>query len=112
MGRKVKKVQKKKNSKIGWIVIVVVAVALAYVFSGVSPFGKSEGKTKSFYVTGGEKRPTLDPSLFTGMTRAAYAAAKEYPQVLDQVYCYCNCDQPPFNHVSLLSCFVDNHGAG
>ncbi|HHN63898.1 MAG TPA: hypothetical protein ENK09_00860 [Nitrospirae bacterium] len=112
MGKKGKAVKKKKDSKMGWIVVVVVAVVLAFLFSGVSPFGKSEGKTKSFYVKGGETRPTLEPSLFTGMTRAAYAAAREYPQVLDQVYCYCNCDQPPFNHVSLLSCFVDNHGAG
>ncbi len=69
-------------------------------------------KGKSFYVKGGETRPVLDPSLFTGMAREAYATAQKYPEILDQVYCYCGCDNPPLNHKSLLSCFTDRHGAG
>jgi len=69
-------------------------------------------KGKSFSVFGGENRPVLDPLLFSGMARSAYAAAKKYPQVMDQVYCYCKCDEPPVNHISLLSCFTDRHGAG
>jgi hypothetical protein len=69
-------------------------------------------KGKSFSVIGGETHPVLDPLLFTGIARSAYAAAKEYPKVMDQVYCYCKCDEPPVNHKSLLSCFTDRHGAG
>ncbi len=101
---------KKKVKSWLWIVIAVVIAA-----AGIVAFSMDRGveaKGKSFYVKGGETRPVLDPSLFTGMTRAAYAAAKKYPQILDKVYCYCYCDEPPFYHKSLLSCFVTDHGAG
>lgn len=58
-----------------------------------------------------ETRPTLSPTLFTGKIAQAYQAAREVPQVLDQLYCYCQC-QETFGHKSLLSCYVDNHAAG
>lgn len=106
---------KKKISPLLLIGGVVAVILILLFVSGKIPvngFSISETKKNSFTVKGGETRPVLDPSLFTGMTRAAYAAAKAYPEVLDQVYCYCYCDDPPFNHKSLLSCFVDNHGAG
>jgi hypothetical protein len=91
----------------------VAAVIVFFVLSGHMPFTQKESKKgRSFYVQGGETRPILDPSMFSGRTKAAYAAAKKYPEVLDQVFCYCTCDQPPVNHKSLLSCFTDNHGAG
>ena len=67
---------------------------------------------KSFQLTSKETRPVLDPAMFTGQTRAAYAAAKKYPDVLNEIFCYCYCDQPPFQHKTLLSCFTDKHGAG
>ncbi|HBG45602.1 MAG TPA: hypothetical protein DDW94_01270 [Deltaproteobacteria bacterium] len=59
---------------------------------------------------GGETRPTLPASNFTGETAAAYQAAAEVPEVLDGLYCYCDCEKN-FGHKSLLSCFVDEHGA-
>lgn len=58
-----------------------------------------------------ETRPTLSPTLFTGKIAQAYQAAREIPQVLDQLYCYCQC-QESHGHKSLLSCYVDNHAAG
>jgi len=67
---------------------------------------------KSFHLTGKETRPVLDPAQFTGQTRAAYAAAQKYPEIMNEVFCYCYCDQPPFHHSTLLSCFTENHGAG
>jgi len=73
---------------------------------------KVDKKGKSFSLQEGEIRSVLDPSLFTGQVRAAYAAAKKYPEVLNEVFCYCFCDAPPFNHKTLLSCFTDKHGAG
>lgn len=87
--------------------MVVIFLALL----GHIPFIGSK-KGKSFSVRGGETRPVLDPSLFPGMAGAAYAAAKKYPEVMDQVFCYCKCDEPPFKHKSLLSCFTGNHGKG
>src|SRR6476619_4958152 len=34
--------------------------------------------------------PTLDPDKFTGLTRDAYRAAREIPQTLAQLPCYCH----------------------
>ena len=118
MGNKKKQkkpeVQKKGSST---TIIIVAAVAViviaALAISGNLPFLSGDKETgKSFNLTGKETRPLLDPAMFTGQVRMAYAAAKKYPDVLNEVYCYCYCDQPPFNHKSLLSCFADRHGAG
>jgi hypothetical protein len=83
--------------------LIVVAALLA---------GCSDESGKSFKLTGKETRQVLDPSQFTGQIRAAYAAAEKYRDVFNEVYCYCFCDQPPFNHKTLLSCFTEKHGAG
>lgn len=52
---------------------------------------------------------TLSPDLFTGNERLAYQVAKEIPQTLAQLPCYCHCDKG-FGHKSLLSCFETEHG--
>jgi hypothetical protein len=57
-----------------------------------------------------ETRPTLAPALFQGKIARVYQIALEIPKVLDQLYCYCKCDEN-FGHKSLLSCYVDQHGA-
>lgn len=57
---------------------------------------------------GGETRPTLPPSNYTGETALAYQAALEIPAVLDSLYCYCDCEKHS-GHKSLLSCYVDEH---
>jgi hypothetical protein len=89
-----------------WILLAVFAVAASLALFAC----QSEGK--SFQLKGKETRPVLDPAMFTGQTRAAYAVAKKYPDLLNEVFCYCYCDQPPFHHLTLLSCFTENHGAG
>jgi hypothetical protein len=124
--RKHKKVEvreRKSKKTIFWIIgAVVVTVVVIFVISSnilfsdmeraVDTSGTEEKKDKSFYVQGGESRPVLNPEMFTGTVRVAYAAAKKYPEVMDQVHCYCYCDEPPFYHKSLLSCFTEKHGAG
>src|SRR5262245_81525 len=57
-----------------------------------------------------ETRPTLDPGRFVGKAARAHQVAREIPDVLDQLYCYCGCDKL-VGHKSLLSCFTDGHGA-
>jgi hypothetical protein len=52
---------------------------------------------------------TLDPALFSGRTREAYEAAKEVPEVLAQLPCYCGC-MSGFGHKNNLDCFHDDHG--
>lgn len=59
---------------------------------------------------GGESRETLPPYYFTGATAEAYKVAQELPEVLDSLYCYCDCEKH-MGHKSLLTCFVDQHGA-
>jgi len=53
-------------------------------------------------------RGTLAPEMFTGNVRLAYQAAKEIPQTLAQLPCYCHCDMSQ-GHKSLHSCFEDQH---
>jgi hypothetical protein len=55
--------------------------------------------------------PTLAPEAFTkASVRAAYAVAREIPQTLAELPCYCHCDKS-IGHKSLHSCFTDDHGA-
>ena len=54
--------------------------------------------------------PTLEPEQFTGPVRAAYRAAREIPQTLAQLPCYCHCDRG-MGHKSLYSCYQDDHAA-
>lgn len=54
-------------------------------------------------------RGTLAPELFTGNVQLAYRAAKEIPQTLAQLPCYCHCDMSK-GHKSPHSCFEDQHG--
>lgn len=54
--------------------------------------------------------PTLPPAQFIGKTRTAYQVAKEIPQTLAQLPCYCECDQA-YGHKSLQTCFVDDHAS-
>ena len=54
----------------------------------------------------------LSPSLFSDeKTRAAYQTAKDIPEVLEQIPCFCGC-LSNFNHKNNLFCFKDQHGAG
>ena len=54
--------------------------------------------------------PTLDPEKFTGVVREAYRAAREIPQTLAQLPCYCHCDRG-MGHKSLHSCYEDTHAS-
>lgn len=59
---------------------------------------------------GGETRQTMSPSNFTGDTARSYRIAKEIPEVLDSLHCYCDCKRHS-GHKSLLSCYVNEHAA-
>lgn len=72
----------------------------------------AKGRVPAYYTTAPELatlQPTLSPELFTGNTKLAYKAAKEIPQTLAQLPCYCHCDRG-HNHKSLHSCFESEHG--
>lgn len=70
--------------------------------------GTKGGATNAADLRGGETRATLSPENFTGLTRDAYRIAREIPEVLDSLHCYCECKKH-FGHKSLLTCYVDEH---
>src|SRR5436190_13169729 len=39
-----------------------------------------------------------------------YAMAKEIPEILDGIYCYCHCSKH-FHHRSLLTCYETDHAS-
>jgi Protein of unknown function with PCYCGC motif len=55
--------------------------------------------------------PTLSPAQFTGKVKQAYQVAKEIPQTLAQLPCFCECDRS-IGHKSLHSCYEDEHAVG
>ena len=106
------KAQKKKGGGLAALVILATLVlGLGYVGYRYMFHPGANGALAQHRVPGGERRPTLDPTLFTGSVARAYQVAREIPQVLDQLYCHCNCIENS-GHLSNLSCFVDRHGAG
>jgi hypothetical protein len=52
---------------------------------------------------------TMSPDQFSGRIRSSYEAAKEVPEVLAQLPCYCGCMMNS-GHKNNLDCFRDNHG--
>jgi len=73
----------------------------------------AKGRVPAHYTIPPEARtlpPTLSPELFTGNRRQAYRIAKEIPETLAQLPCYCHCDRGQ-GHKSLHSCFESEHGA-
>ncbi len=75
---------------------------------GASPSARVPAYQKASEI--GALPVTLPAANFTGKTREAYAAAKEIPETLAQLPCYCHCDQA-FGHKSLHSCYVDDHAS-
>jgi hypothetical protein len=53
---------------------------------------------------------TLNPNLIKGKDREGYQVAKEIPEILAQLPCFCGCEA--VGHENLLDCFVDEHGVG
>ena len=72
----------------------------------------AKGRVPAYYQTPPDVSmlpPTLSPEAFIGNKRLAYQAAKEIPQTLAQLPCYCHCDRG-HGHKSLHSCFESEHG--
>lgn len=92
---------------------VLVALALivgAWVYANNSSRSANpQPRDESAYVRR-ETKPTLSPALFVGQTEKAYQIAQDIPDIIDQLYCYCECDKHS-GHRSLLSCYTDNHAA-
>ena len=125
-------VSRKKNTRLLQAVlgvIVVAAVSSAYFL--VSQSSSSEGQTEPARSSETESvssspslrnrlvlpaqpqsvRPvTLSPNIYSDPeVRRAYQVAKEVPEVLEHMACYCGCYQDA-GHRNNLDCFKDSHG--
>ncbi len=54
---------------------------------------------------------TLSPTLFTGKTAKAYQVAKDVPELIERMPCYCGCFRGN-GHRNNLDCYVDRHAFG
>lgn len=93
------------------IAALIVMAAGAYVWFGI---GGGAADATSSAVSASDAaanlRNTLDPNMFKGEVREAYAIARKDPSLLAQLHCYCGCDKTEGHH-SLLDCYRDKHGS-
>ena len=92
-----------------WIVAGLAVVALGVVLVGPRR-ARAAGHPEPRPGVTAER--VLAPALVPNTPGAleAYEAARRVPQVLDGLYCHCNCSKS-FGHRSLLTCFESEHGA-
>jgi hypothetical protein len=87
-----------------------VAIAVMIVIAWVSLRGTGEPVNESS--RSAKSAEVLSPSLFTDeRTRASYQVAKDIPEVLEELPCFCGC-MTSFGHKNNLFCFKDQHGSG
>jgi hypothetical protein len=92
------------------VALGVVAVAIMAGIGWVSLRGGAEQTDNSAAIS--LAADVLSPTLFTDeKTRAAYQTAKDIPEVLEQLPCFCGC-MSSFGHKNNLFCFKDQHGSG
>ena len=96
---------------IGVVLLVGVAAVGLKLVTGTEPARNAEpvlraGGAGVMAVSWRETRRTLDPARFVGGAPTAHQVACDIPDVLDQLYCDCQCDKHA-GHKSRLSCYTD-----
>jgi hypothetical protein len=97
------------SRKLPWVIAAVALAAIAALLLVVRPaLGARHPEPRPGITAAG----VLTPATFAGYEPVvrAYEAAQQVPQVLDGLYCHCQCKEN-FDHRSLLSCFQSEHGA-
>jgi hypothetical protein len=97
------------RGKLPWAIAAAALVAIAAIVVAVAPGGGRAHPEPRAGITGAD---VLASATFAGYDRIvrSYEAARQFPAVLDGLYCYCDC-RHHFNHRSLLTCFQSEHGA-
>lgn len=84
--------------------LIITSGIIWYTMKEPAPIGQRQPLPKPNVTT-------LDPALFAGKARVAYQAAREVPEVLAKLPCFCGCMNPNgFSHRNNLDCFHDEHG--
>lgn len=91
---------------LGAVLLIVLALRLAAA-PGTGSTAHPEPRPA---VTAASVLPPVRYAAYPQISRT-YDLAREIPQVLDGLYCHCNCSEHS-GHRSLLSCFESDHGAG
>lgn len=92
---------------IGLAAFAVGGIALVAVF-----FSLPETESWGLPAVPRNPRPaTLNPELFIGKVRNAYRIARQVPELLERMPCYCGC-YVNNGHRNNLDCYVDRHAAG
>jgi hypothetical protein len=106
--KKNKQIKPKSNNKAVLIVIAVIVLGgLAWLTLRPSdPAGVNSLQAAAL-------TPTLSPELFKDdpKAQASYQAAKDIPEILAELPCFCGC-MKHYGHKNNLFCFSDSHGAG
>jgi hypothetical protein len=100
----------RKNKSNLWLIAGAIILLSGIAWFSLRP-SQAPGEGSSQPQLSSLKIPTLPPEMFTGKARDAYQVAKEIPEVLSQVQCYCGCKESD-GHQSNFFCFTDQHGAG
>lgn len=99
----------KQNVALGLIAIAIIAGIGWYSLRGTNDqTDPSDQPSAELAKSAG----VLSPTLFDDeKTRAAYQTAKDIPEVLEQLPCFCGC-MSSYGHKNNLFCFKDQHGSG
>jgi hypothetical protein len=92
------------------MILAIAAIAVMALIAWVSLRGTGERGDQS--TAAAKSADVLSPTLFADeRTRAAYQVAKDIPEVLEQLPCFCGC-MTSFGHKNNLFCCKDQHGSG
>ncbi len=95
-----------RSRKTGLLLASAAVVVIAAIYFGAGALRARDLRMPAVNAAG---VATLDPALYTGPAHDAYQAAREHPELLAQLHCYCGCDKER-GHNNLLDCFRDTHG--
>jgi len=105
---KAAKSQNTKSSKFWKIGVLTIGVALVlaaiYFFPKSEPWGLPA-------IPRSPRPATLSPELFSGQVAKVYRIAKESPELVEQMPCYCGC-YVSNQHRNNLDCYTDRHSVG
>jgi len=91
--------------------LTVAALLILAGIAWVSLRGTDQQTEPQQTVENPKAADVLSPALFTdGKARAAYQTAKDIPEVLEQLPCFCGC-MMNMGHKNNLFCFKDQHGS-
>jgi hypothetical protein len=112
MGKKEpKKAKATEKNKIRRLMASGLGVAIATAIVAFI-FFVPKGEPWSLPAIPRHPRPaTLSPDLFTGKVAETYGIAREAPDLLEQMPCYCGC-YVTAGHRNNLDCYTDRHAVG